>query len=179
VSDAGAGTTVAAPLECTRGPAGQTFRAIVTMPTQVEQGSKIAIRVDGYGSGTISHTGLRYIHDMTSEFLIPSGTTLVPGSLRLVAGTGTVNVTGTAQIAKVGGVIRLSLPGQVDNGSSYTPPSFEFELETTAAVGTKVAFQFSQYRVLAKAMIIGDVETTCTPKPQPFTLATTTIVAKS
>ena len=68
--------------------------------------------------------------------------------------------------------------GRVDNGSSYTPPSFEFELQATGAVGSKIAFQFSQYRVTAKAMIIGDVDTTCTPKPQPYTLATATVAPK-
>ena len=164
IGDASAGNKVSGPLDCTRGPSGQMFHAIVTMPVQVEQGSKIAVRVDGTGSGTISHSGLRYIHDMTSDYLIPSGTSLVPGSLHI--------------IAKVGNAIRLTLPGHVANDSSYTSPSFEFELETKAPPGTKIPFQFFGYRVLAKAVIIGDVETTCKPKPQPFTIGTSTIVAK-
>lgn len=176
-SDASASIKVSGPLDCTRG-GDQTFHVIVTMPTQVEEGSRIAVRVDGVGSGTISHTGLRYIHDMTSEYLIPSVTTLVPGSLKIIPGTGSANVAGSASIAKVGNVIRLTLPGHVDNDSSYTEPSFQFELETKATPGTKIAFQFSGYRVLAKAFIVGDVETTCKPKPQPFTLATVTIVQK-
>jgi hypothetical protein len=176
--DASAGTKVTGPLDCTRGPSGQMFHVIVTMPSQVEEGARFAVRVDGVGSGTISHTGLRYIHDMTSDYLIPSGTVLVPGSLKIVPKTGSANVAGSASIAKVGNVIRLTLPGHVENDSSYTSPSFELELEPKSAVGSKVVFQFSSYHVMAKAFIVGDVETTCTPKPQPFTLATATIVAK-
>lgn len=173
-----AGTAVTVPTECSRGPSGQSFKTIVTMPGQVTQGDKFTIRVDGVSSGTISHTGLRYIHDMISEFLVPQGTTYVAGSLRIIPGTGSANVAGTARIAKVGNVVRLTLPGEVENGSSYTPPSFELQVEAAAAAGSKVAFQFSQYRVTAKAILIGDLDTVCNPKPSPFTLATTVIAAK-
>ncbi len=173
-----AAANVTVPMECSRGPSGQSFRTMLTMPAQVVAGEKFTVRVDGVSSGTISHTGLRFIHDMTTEYLLPSGATLVAGSLHLVPGTGTSNVTPTASVAKVGNTIRLTLPGRVDDGSSYTPPSIEFQLEATGAAGNKISFQFSQYRVTAKAVIIGDVDTVCTPKPQPFTLGTTTITAK-
>lgn len=173
-----AGTSVSVPIECSRGPSGQSFRTTISIPAQVTQGEKFTVRVDGVSSGTISHTGLRYIHDMVTEYLLPQGATLVAGSLHLVPGTGSANVTPTASVTRVGNTIRLALPGRVDDGSSYTPPSFEFQLEATAAAGGKIAFQFSQYRVTAKAVIVGDVDTVCTPKPQPYTLATTTVTAK-
>lgn len=172
-------TTVKVPIECSRGPSGQTFRATVTMPDQVTQGAQFAVRIDGASSGTISHTGLNYIHDMTVEYLVPAGTTYVAGSLRVVPNTGSANVAGSARVAKVGNVLRLTLPGHVENDSSYTPPSIELKLEATASAGSKVNLQFHQYRVSANAIFVGDVDTTCNPKPQPYTLATATIVAPS
>ncbi len=172
-----AASAVTVPLECTRGPSGQTHRTTVTFPSQVTAGSKFAVRIDGSSSGTISHTGLNYIHDMTTEYLVPAGTSYVAGSLRVVPGTGSANVAGSARVAKVGNLLRLTLPGHVDNGSSYTPPSFELELTANAAVGSKLALQFWQYRVSANAIFVGDVDTTCNPKPQPYTVATSTVVA--
>ena len=39
----------------------------------------------------ISHFGLHYIHNMTADYAIPTGTTYVEGSARIVPGTGTAN----------------------------------------------------------------------------------------
>jgi len=172
-----AATAVKAPLECTRGPSGQTYRATMTMPAEVTQGSTFTVRVDGASSGTISHTGLNYIHDMTTEFLVPQGTTYVAGSLRVVPGTGSSNVSSTARVSKVGNILRLTLPAHVENDSSYTPPSIELKLQATGAAGSKIAFQLWQIRVSANAIFVGDVDTTCNPKPQAYTLATTTVTA--
>lgn len=170
-------TSVKVPIECSRGPSGQVHSTSVTVPAQVVSGARFVVRIDGQSSGTISHTGLNYIHDMITEYLVPAGTTYVAGSLRVVPGTGSANVAGTARVGKVGNVLRLTLPAHVENGGSYTPPSIEYQLEVTAPVGTKIGLPFHQVRVSANAIFIGDVDTTCVPKPQPYSLATTTVIA--
>jgi hypothetical protein len=175
----GAPITAKVPMECTHGPSGQTFKAVVSMPSEITQGTTFTVRVDATPSGTISHTGLNYIHDMTTEYLVPAGTTYVPGSLRVIPGTGTANVATTARVVKVGNIVRLTLPAHVENDSSYTPPSIELKLQATAATGTKIAFQFWQVRVSANAIFVGDIDTTCTPKPQAYTISTTTVTAPS
>lgn len=172
-----AATFVKVPIECSRGPSGQFHSTSVTVPSQVAVGARFVVRIDGQSSGTISHTGLNYIHDMTTEYLVPAGTSYVAGSLRVVPNTGSANVAPTARVGKVGNLLRLTLPGHVDNGGSYTPPSIEYQLEVTAPVGTKISLPFHQYRVSANAIFVGDVDTTCVPKPQPYSLATTTVIA--
>lgn len=175
-SEGAASTAVQVPIECTRGPSGQIHRVSITTPAEVPSGGKFSVRIDGSSSGVIKHTGLNYIRDMTVEYLVPSGVTYVPGSLKLVPNTGTANVSSTARVVKVGNVLRLVMPGHVENGSSYTPPSFELELQAASPVGSKLPIRFSQYLVTANAIFVGDVDTTCTPK-QSNTLGTTTVVA--
>ncbi|MGZ3453255.1 MAG: hypothetical protein ACXVEF_26870 [Polyangiales bacterium] len=176
-TEGGAAVVAKVPIECTHGPSGQTFRATVTMPQEIAQGATFTVRIDATPSGTISHTGLNYIHDMTTDYLVPPGTTYVPGSLRILPNTGTANVATTARVGKVGNILRLTLPAHVENDSSYTPPSIELKLQATGAAGSKIGFQFWQYRVSANAIFVGDVDTTCTPKPQAYTIATTTVTA--
>jgi hypothetical protein len=171
-----AGTAVTVPLDCNHGPSSQTYRLSITVPDQIAHGERYKIRIDSTPSGTISHTGLNYIRDMTTDFALPAGATYVAGSLRVVPGTGTTNVASTAKVSKVGDLIRFSLPAHVENGGSFTPPSIELEVEATAAAGAKLAVKFSQYRVTANAIFVGDVDTTCNPKPQPYALATTTVI---
>lgn len=171
-----AGTAVTVPLECNHGPSAQTYRLSITVPEQIAHGERYKIRIDHTSSGTISHTGLNYIRDMTTDFALPAGATYVAGSLRVVPGTGTSNVSSTAKVAKVGDLIRLSLPAHVENGGSFTPPSIELEVEATGAAGAKLGVKFSQYRVTANAFVVGDIDTTCNPKPQPYTVGVTTVV---
>jgi hypothetical protein len=170
-----AGTVVTVPLDCNHGPSAQTYRLSITAPDQVAHGGRYKIRIDNSPSGTISHTGLNYIRDMTTDFALPAGATYVAGSLRIVPGTGTSNVASSAKAVKIGDLVRLTLPSHVENGSSFTPPSIELEVEATAAAGAKLAVKFSQYRVTANAIFVGDVDTTCNPKPQPYTLGVTTV----
>lgn len=176
-ADLHAATAITVPVECSRGPSGQTHRTSISFPTEVKEGETFTVRVDGVSSGTISHTGLNYVHDMTIEYLVPKGTSYVAGSLRVVPNTGSANVAGTARAAKVGDVIRLSMPGHVENGSSYVPPSVEWKLTASAAAKSKLSLQFWQYRVSANAIFVGDVDTTCNPKPQPYTVATASVIA--
>ncbi len=172
-----AGSAVSVPLVCDHGDGGQHTDLVVTVPATAEEGSTFMVRVDGQSSGKISHTGLLYIHDMTTRLLLPNGASYVDGSARIIDGTGTPNVREGASVRRQGNALVLSLPGRVENGSRFTPPSFEFQVKVTAGAGSKVLQRFAQYTVTAKAILIGDVLTTCEPTPKPYTIGVTTVTA--
>jgi hypothetical protein len=165
------------PLVCTKGPSDQKHQVAVTAPASAAQGSTFHVRIDGMNSGKISHVGLNYIFDMGYEWVIPRGTQLVAQSARIVPGTGSENVRKGARVAHKGSVVSVILPARVENGSNYTPPSFEFDLKVTAPAGETIAQAFKGYRVTANAFLVGDVYTTCDPKPKPFPVATTKVEA--
>ncbi len=170
-----AATAVRIPMVCSKGPSGQHCDLSITVPKTVQEGSTFSVRIDATDSGKISHTGLNYIHDMSTELLVPQGTAYVQGSARIIPDTGSQNVRAGARVSHQGATIRQVLPARVENGSSYTSPSFEFQLKVTAAAGTNIVQRFSQYRVTANAFIIGDVHTVCDPTPKPYGFATTSI----
>jgi hypothetical protein len=114
-------------------------------------------------SGTIAHLGLLYVHDMIVDYLLPSGASYVEGSARFVAGTGTPNVLAGRRLLQHGGVLTLSLPGRVQNGTDYTPPSVIFELRAVAAPGDRALVSFKQFRLTANAFMVGDVSVSCAP----------------
>ena len=78
-----AATAVSVPLNCSRGPSGQRCELLVTVPVSVEAGATFKVRFDGKNSGRISHTGLNYIHHMTTEVLVPANASYVEGSARV------------------------------------------------------------------------------------------------
>ena len=166
-----------APLVCSRGPSAQWFNAVVTMPASWPAGSTFAVRIDSVPSGTISHMGLNYIHDMTTDYFVPTGTRYVTGSARLVPGTGTPNVCEGARAWGDAAGIHLRLPGRVENGSSYTPPSLEFQVEIGAPAGALVELRFRRYQVTANVFLLGDLHTTCAPNPNPYTIGVTHVEA--
>jgi hypothetical protein len=166
---------VGIPLTCSHGPSDQKHNVTISVPASAAQGATYKVRIDGVNSGKISHTGLNYIYNMWSEWLVPAGAEYVDGSAHLVAGTGSENVRAGARIVHKGGVISLFLPAHVENGSSYTPPSFEFSLKVTAHPGATIAQSFKRYRVTANAFLVGNVDTTCDPKPKPFRVAATKV----
>lgn len=167
----GASVAVKAPMVCSRGPSDTAYTAVLTLPASAPTGSSFTVRVDSLSSGIISHTGLNYIFDMTTDYPVPSGTTYVEGSARVVPETGTPNVRDGARAWQDAAGIHLALPAHVPNGSSYTPPSLEFAVKITAAAGSNVAIKFSHYEVTANAIIVGDVHTVCDPTPKPYALA--------
>jgi hypothetical protein len=173
--DGEAASNISIPLNCSKGPSDQRQKIVVTIPASAAEGSNYKVRIDGVNSGKVSHTGLNHIFDMWYEWPVPRGTQYVEGSARIIANTGTENVRRGARIVHQGGVLNLVLPAHVDNGSNYTPPSFEFALKVTAPGGATVTQTFRRYRVTANAFLIGDVHTTCDPKPKPFPVATTKI----
>jgi len=172
-----AGTAVRAPMACSRGPGNTFFVATLSLPSAVASGATYTVRIDAVPSGEISHFGLNYIHDMTTDYRVPRGATYVAGSARIVPGTGTANVAGSARVWQQDGVIRMLLPGRVASGSSYTPPSIEFQLAASGPAGTALPLSFLEYRVTANAIVVGDVETICEPTPRPYTIGTTQITA--
>jgi hypothetical protein len=171
-SAASAQSLVRVPLHCSQGDANQIFNASVTAPKSGASGSRLHIRIDGRSSGTISHFGLHYLHHMITEYTLPRGARYIEGSARLVPGTGSANVRAGATIRRVGRKLRLALPSHVDNGTSYTPPSIEFDLSPTAAAGTKLKLEFSGYWLVANATMVGDVATSCAPIPNPYVMDT-------
>jgi hypothetical protein len=167
----GASFSVKAPLVCSRGPSGTSFGVTVTMPASMPTGSVFTVRIDALPSGTISHVGLNYIYGMTTEYLVPAGTSYVEGSARVVPDTGTANVRPGARVWHDAGGVHMMLPSHVANGTSYTPPSLEFAAKIDAPAGTDVALKFVQYQVMANAIFVGDLRTTCDPTPKPYRLA--------
>lgn len=172
-------TPVRAPMTCSRGPGEHWFTAAVSVPRTVERASRYTVRIDGVPSGKIAAFGLNHIHDMATDYIVPPGATYVPGSARVVPDTGTPNVAVGARVGFVNGLIRMELPERVESGSSYTPPSIEFQLEATAPVGTALPLVLLEYRVVANAVIVGDVHATCEPVPKRYVLGTTTVTAPS
>jgi hypothetical protein len=162
---------VRAPMVCSRGPNDAAYTAVLTMPASAPTGSAFSVRIDSLSSGIISHTGLNYIFDMTTDYLVPTGTTYVEGSARVVPDTGTQNVRDGAKAWHDAAGIHLALPAHIPNGSSYTPPSLEFSVKITAPAGSNIAIKFSHYEVTANAFLVGDVHTTCDPNPKPYALA--------
>ena len=164
------------PLTCSKG--GDQLHSIdVTAPDRAAQGSKYTVHVDGYPSGKIEHAGLNHIHDMDAEYVVPAGTKFVDGSGKIVPGTGTPNVAKTAQVffEKEKGTVHFLLPAKIEAGESYTPPSFEFQLEVTAAPGNDLLLKLSRYSIVANAVVVGDTKAVCEPKPSPYPLVTTTV----
>jgi hypothetical protein len=164
---------VSAPLVCSRGGDGQTFRASVTLPASQPSGSRFTVRIDSFSSGKIAHFGLNYVFDMATDYRIPDGTRYVEGSARVVPNTGTPNVRAGARAWGDAAGVHLLLPARVGNGQSYTPPSLEFQLDVIAAAGTELLLRFSRCRVSASVFLLGTVHTTCVPTPAPFTIGRT------
>jgi hypothetical protein len=165
------------PLACTRGPGRQDHDVTVTAPGSVIAGSRYRVRVDGIDSGPIAHVGLRYIHDMRSDWPIPAGATYVEGSAHIFDGTGSENVRAGAHVVHAPDGIHLVLPAHVDNGASYTPPSFEFELEAVAPEGASITERFGGYSVTASVVLMGDLRTSCEPSPRDFAVAVTRVAS--
>jgi hypothetical protein len=166
---------VQVPMACSHGPKGGAFTAGVHVPSTVPHGATYTVTIDGVPSGKIAHFGLRYIHDMETDFAIPPGTVYVQGSARVVPGTGTPNVLAGATATYASGLVSLALPAPVASGSSYTPPSIAFDLLATAPLGASLPLAFAGYRVAAKAVIVGDVQTVCESVPKHITIATTSV----
>ena len=167
----GASVPVKAPMVCSRGPSDTAYSAVLTMPASAPTGSIFTVRIDSLPSGIISHTGLNYIFDMTTDYPVPSGTTYVEGSAHVVPDTGTPNVRDGARAWHDAAGIHLILPAHIANGSSYTPPSLEFSAKITATADSNVAIKFSHYKVTANTFLVGDVHTVCDPNPKPYALA--------
>ncbi|HEY3595071.1 MAG TPA: hypothetical protein VGL13_14400 [Polyangiaceae bacterium] len=166
---------VVIPLLCSRGKGEHNYEVSLTAPAQVAPGAVFTVRVDGASSGTISHPALRYVHDMTYEYVVPSGTSYVEGSARLIGGTGSPNVRAGARVYHGDDVITLFLPARVEDGSSYTPPTFEFQLRALASPGTDIAHSFAAYRITANAIVVGDLKASCDPTPKPYPVAITRV----
>jgi hypothetical protein len=163
-------------LVCSKGPSGQRFNAGVTLPSRVEPGSIYTVRIDGVSSGKISHFGLNYLHDMTVDYVLPDGS-YVDGSARIIPGTGTANVLVSPRLTYHGGVLRMVLPGKVQEGTAYTPPSISVDLRAIGAPGSRAAVSLRQFRLTANAFLVGEVPVSCEPAVKPSPIGTTLIEA--
>ena len=170
-SEAPVAVSVKAPMVCSHGPSDSAYSGVLTVPRSAPSGSTFAVRVDSRSSGQISHFGLNYIFDMTTDYPLPAGTSYVDGSARVIPGTGTANARAGARVWHDAKGIHFVLPAHVENGSSYTPPSIEFALKVTAPAGGDVAIKFAHYEVTANAFLVGNVHTFCDPSPKPYALA--------
>jgi hypothetical protein len=170
-----AATRTSAPVSCTRG-ASAVFEINAVVPETAAEGTTYVVRIEGTASGKISQTGLNSLRDITFEYALPSGATYVEGSARVVPGTGSDNVKGSARVSLSGSVLTLILPARVPNGGSYQPPTIEVKLKAASAPSTVLPVTFSRYRVRANVVILGDIDAVCTPARPPFTLGATRVV---
>jgi hypothetical protein len=175
---AGAVTQVSAPLVCNRGPSGQRFKVGVTLPATAEADEVYSIRIDAYNSGKVSHFGLCYLHHLTVQYLLPRNVSYVEGSAKLVPGTGTQNVLAGARVWHDAGIVTMQLPGRVENGTDYTPPSIVVQVRATGAPGTPAVLGFTRFALQANAFLVGDVTVTCDPTPHPYPLGATMITRR-
>jgi hypothetical protein len=162
-------------MECSHDPGGRSYAAMVTMPYSGVPGSTFKVRIDGVPTGPIAHTGLNYIHEMITDYRIPAGTTYVADSLRIVPDTGTPNARAGARVWHDAGGIHIDLPAHIDNGQGYTAPTLEFDLRIDAPAGTVLALQFEHYEVLANVILLGDLRSSCEPRPKPYTIGQTRV----
>jgi hypothetical protein len=176
-SSAASAGRVVIPLVCSRGPSGQRFEVSVSAPATVAPAAVFTVRIDGTSSGKISHMGLNYVHDIAYEYPIPAGAAYLDGSAHVIADTGTANVRAGARVSYANGALTLVLPGRVEDGSSYTPPSFEFQLRAMAVPGAVIALAFASYRITANAFLVGDLKTSCDPTPKPYPVGATHVQA--
>lgn len=174
-----AASNVTIPITCTKGPSGQSFEVAPRIPTATNEGGVVNVRVDGVRSGKVSHFGLNYIRDITFEYLVPDGASLVAGSAHVVPGTGSENVRKDARVSVAGRSIRLVLPAHVESGEYYTPPSLEWQLDVKSSAGDAITHRFGQFLVTANAVVVGDVPTVCTPNPSPYAIGKTSVVARA
>ena len=144
-------------------------------PDSAPAGSIYAVRLDGAGSGKISHFGLNYIHDMTVSYVLPAGASYVEGSAHFVEGTGTANVLAAPRLSHRAGLITMVLPGRVENGSEYTPPSVQFQLRAIDPAGSWAAVSFRDFSLRANALLVGEVVVSCHPTLSPYSIGTTLI----
>ena len=165
-------------LVCSTGPSGQRFDVGITLPKHAEAGAVYSVRIDGVNSGKISHFGLNYLHDMTVDYVLPAGASYVEGSAELVPGTGTANVQVGPRLWHHAGVLTMVLPGRVQEGTSYTPPSIRFSLRAVGAPGSWAPVSFRRFRLQANAFLVGEVAVSCEPAVKnPYPLAGTLITA--
>jgi hypothetical protein len=164
-------------MECSHDPGARSYSAMVTMPQSGAPGSTFKVRIDGVASGPIAHTGLNYIHEMVTDYRVPAGTTFVADSLRIVPETGTANARAGARAWYDAGGVHIDLPAHIDNGQGYTPPSLEFDLKIDAPAGSVLALQFVHYAVTANVVVLGDLRSSCEPRPKPYTIGETLVAA--
>ena len=177
IPSAGAAARGAPLLTCNKGPSGQRFNVGGTMPTSVESDSTYEIRIDGVRSGRISHFGLNYLHEMTVDYDLPPDA-YVQGSARVVPNTGTANVLPSARVSEQAGILTMTLPGRVEDGGEYTPPSITVRLRANSPPGTSAVVAFRRFRLRANAIVVGDVEVSCEPAVRPSPIGSTLVVAR-
>jgi hypothetical protein len=163
-------------LVCSKGPSGQRFNAVVTLPSSAEPGAIYTVRIDGVSSGKISHFGLNYLHDMTVDYLVPAAA-YVDGSARIIPGTGTPNVLAGPRLSYRAGVVTMVLPGRVQEGTDYTPPSISLQLRAVGSPGSREAVSLSRFSLTANAFLVGEVPVSCEPAVKPYPIGTTLITA--
>ncbi len=174
-TSSGAPRRVWIPIKCSRGSDAQSLDMMVTVPATQAAGTRYVVVIAGRPTEKVSHFGLNYIHDQGVDYLLPAGARYVEGSARFLPDTGTPNVRAGARVWHDASGIHTLLPGRVDNGSGFTPPVLEFQLDVVAAAGTSVPIKVDQYRVTANAFLVGDLRTTCSPEPRPYVIGTTLV----
>jgi hypothetical protein len=160
------------PLACSRGSGEAWFDAVVTMPSSAAPGATCEVRIDSVPSGRVQHAGLRHIHDMRTDYALPAGVTVLPGSVRVVPDTGTPDVRVGARAWSDAAGVHLLLPASVQNGSAYTPPSVAFAVRVDAPEGAVLPVSFAHYEVTANVFLLGDLHTACEPTTRPAVLGT-------
>ncbi len=160
------GAWVQTPMSCTRG-GDSRYLAFVTAPSTVKPGERFTVRLASANSGKLDNRGLHYIHDMTTELGIVGGEAV---EARAVPESGSANARAGAAARLEGQKVRFVIPAHIEKGSDYTPPTLELTLRAPETPGAIISIHFQRYEVSANAFLVGDVQSSCLPKPGPFTV---------
>lgn len=146
-----------------------------TAPSTAAAGSAVAITLAPGAStvpSVVSGFTVNYIKDQTLTFAAPTNSTLVSASVSGGSVAGTVAISG--------GKVVLTIPGQINAGTTFTPPAVTINV-TAGAAGTPITSKwagtsYTDYgmKQTTNVSLFGNVGSTCYPSPSP-TLTSTTV----
>lgn len=149
----------------------QTATLNASAPATVEQGKTFTVTLASNGPATASGASLS---NLTNSYQAPAGTTVVPGSAKLLPGTGSSNM-GTVTATISGNVIQARATGPIPNGATFTAPTLEFQLTATGAAGSVLNVRFRQNA--AYTLTAAGFNVSCNASTPLTNLTSTTITA--
>jgi hypothetical protein len=149
----------------------QTASLDASAPATVQQGQIYTVTLAASGPAKADGATLT---NLTNSYQAPAGTTPVPGSARLLPGTGSGNL-GTVTATISGNIIQAKASGPIANGATFTAPTLEFKLTATAAPGSILNVRFRQSA--AYTLTASGFNVTCNATTPLTNLTSTSVTA--